>query len=134
MLLVEIRISQLLFDSVRSKLTSDVYLYRHEPINKCYFKYTRDASFARANYQYPFVIEPSHSQKYKNLARLAVEYICGFDKNIEVVLELNIEYDVGLKKASVSIWQPRFAPDPQKKENIILEMVNVQDADVLSSF
>ena len=31
------------------------------------------------------------------------------------------------------MWRPRFAPDPQNKEDMILEMVGVQEADVLSS-
>ena len=79
-----------MFDSVRSESTSDIYLYGHEPIDERYPKYTRDASFARANSQYPFVIETSYSQKYKDLARLADEYICGFDGTIGVVLGLDI--------------------------------------------
>ena len=38
-----------IIDSVRSESTSDVYLYRHEPIDERYPKYTPDASFVRAN-------------------------------------------------------------------------------------
>ncbi|KAL2040037.1 hypothetical protein N7G274_007440 [Stereocaulon virgatum] len=128
MLLVGIRISQLLFDSVRSESTSDAYFHGHEPIDERYPKYTRDASFPRADSQYPLVIETSYSQKYKDLARLADEYICGSDGNIGVVLGLDIEYRVGSKRASVSIWRPKFAPDPQNKEDMILEMVGVQEA------
>ena len=113
----------------------DVYLYEHEPIDECHPKYTPDASFARADSQYPsIIIETSYSQQYKNLVRLADEYICGSDGNIGVVLGFDIEYGVGSKKASISIWRPRFAPDPQNKEGMILKTVGVQEADVLSSF
>ena len=122
-------------DSVRSESTSDVYLNGHEPIDERYPKYTPDASFARADSQYPsIVIETSYSQQTKNLARLADVYICGSDENIGVVLGLDIEYGVGSKRASISIWRPGFAPDPQNKEGMILKTVGVQEADVLSSF
>lgn len=91
-------------DSVRFESTSDVYLYGYESIDERYLKYTPDASFTRANSQYPsIVIETSYSQKYKDLARLVDEYICGSDGNIGVVLGLDIEYGVRLKRASVSI-------------------------------
>ena len=36
-------------------------------------------------------------------------------------LGLICEYGVGLKKASVSIWRPRLAPDSQNKEGVILK-------------
>ncbi len=36
-------------DQVRSELTSDVYLYRDEPINDRYPKYILDASFVHAD-------------------------------------------------------------------------------------
>ncbi len=122
-------------DLVRSESTSDVYLYGHEPIDERYPRHTPDASFAHANSQYPsIVIETSCSQQHKELARLADEYISGSDGNITVILGLDIEYGVGSKKASLSIWRPRLAPDPQNKEGMILEMVGVQEADVLSAF
>jgi hypothetical protein len=50
------------------------------------------------------------------LVRLADEYICGSDGNIGVVLGLDIEYGVGSKRASISIWRPGFAPDPKIKK------------------
>ncbi|KAL2042631.1 hypothetical protein N7G274_004390 [Stereocaulon virgatum] len=116
-------------DSVRSESTSDVYLYGHEPIDERYPKYTPDASFARADSQYPsIVIETSYSQQYKDLVKLAAEYICGSDGNIGVVLGLDIEYGVGSKRASISIWRPGFAPYPQNK-GVILKTVGVQEAD-----
>ena len=119
-------------DLVRSEATSDVYLYGHGSINNRYPKHTPDASFARADSQYPsIVIETSYSQQHKDLARLADDYICGSNGNISVVLGLDIEYGVGSKRASVSVWQPRVAPDPENKEGMLLEMVGVQEADVM---
>ena len=121
-------------DLVRSESTSDVYLYGHEPIDGRYPKHTPDASFAHAGSQYPsIVIETSYSQHQEELARLADEYICGSDGNIGVVLGLDIAYGVGSKRASISIWRPSLAPDPQNKEGVILKTVGVQEADVLSS-
>jgi len=68
------------------------------------------------------------------LARLADDYICGSDGNISVVLGLDIEYGVGSKRASISTWRPRLAPDPKNKEGVVLEMGGVREADVLSAF
>lgn len=48
-----------------------------------------------------------------------------------MVLGLDIEYGVGSKKASVSIWRPRLAPDPEKIEGVLLDTVGVQEADVM---
>ena len=124
-----------IIDLVRSEATSDVCLYGHGAINNRYPKHSPDASFARADSQYPsIVIETSYSQQHKDLARLADDYICGSDGNISVVLGLDIEYGVGSKRASVSIWRPRLASDPQNKGGKILEMVGVQEADVLPAF
>ena len=48
-----------------------------------------------------------------------------------MVLGLDIEYGVRSKRASVSIWRPRLAPDPENEEGVLLEMVGVQEADVM---
>jgi len=48
-----------------------------------------------------------------------------------MVLGLDIEYGVGSKRASVSIWRPRLAPDPENKEGMLLEMVGVPEADIM---
>lgn len=83
---------------VRSESTSDVYLYGHEALDERYPKHTPDASFAHAYSQYPsVVIETSYSQQQKELTRLVDEYVSGSDRNIAVVLGLDIEYGVGSK-------------------------------------
>ena len=65
-------------DLVRSESTSDVYLYGHEAIDERYPKHSPDASFAHAKSQCPsVVIETSYSQRQKDLARLADEYVSG---------------------------------------------------------
>ena len=70
-------------DPVRSEATSDVYLYGHGSIDNRYPKHTPDASFARADSQYHFVVVgTSYSQQHKVLARLAIEYVCRSDRNI----------------------------------------------------
>ncbi len=119
-------------DLVRSESTSDIYLYGHKAIDKRYPKHTPDASFARADSQYPsVVIETSYSQQHKDLAILADDYIYGSDGNISVVLGLDIEYDVESKRASVSIWRPRLASDPENEAGVLLEIVSIQEADVM---
>ncbi len=37
----------------------------------------------------------------------------------------------GSKRASVSIWRPRLASDPENKAGVLLEMVGIQEADVM---
>ena len=121
-------------DLVRSESTSDIYLYGHEDIDERYPKHTPDASFAHASSQYPSVmIETSYSQRQKELTRLADEYISGSDGNIAMILGFDIEYGIESKKASLSIWRPRFVPDLEKEEGVLLEIFNVREADVMAS-
>ena len=120
-------------DLVRSESTSDVYLYGYEAIDDQYPKHTPDASFAHADSQYPsIVIETSYSQHHKELAGLADEYISGSNGNIAVILGLDIEYGVGSRTASLSIWQPRLLPDPDEKEAVLLETFSVREVDVMA--
>ena len=121
-------------DLVRSESTSDVYLYGHEAVDERYPKQSPDASFAHAHSQYPsVVIETSYSQCQKDLTRLADEYISGSDGNIAMILGLDIEYGIGSKKASLSIWRARLVPDPEKEEGVLLETFSVREADVMAS-
>ena len=120
-------------DLVKSESTADVYLYGYEAIDDQYPKHTPDASFAHADSQYPsIVIETSYSQHHKELAGLADEYISGSDGNIAVILGLDIEYGVGSRTASLSIWRPRLLPDPNEKEAVLLETFSVREADVMA--
>ena len=91
-------------DLVRSESSSDVYFYGHKAIDERYPKHSPDASFAHAKSQYPsIVIETLYSQRQKDLAKLADEYVSGSDGNIAIVLGLDIEYGIGSKKVSLSI-------------------------------
>ena len=78
------------------------------------------------------MIETSYSQHHKELAGLANEYISGSDDNIAVMLGLDIEYGVGSRTASLSIWRPRLLPDPDEKEVVLLETFSVREADVMA--
>lgn len=53
------------------------------------------------------IIELSHSQKKKDLPRLANTYILGSDTDIRAVIGIDIEYK-GSKKASISVWRPHI--------------------------
>lgn len=50
-----------------------------------------------------------------------------------MVLGLDIEYGVGSKKASLSVWRPRLVTDPEKEEAVLLETFSVREADVMAS-
>ena len=60
--------------------------------------------FARA--QSPNLTLVRGNMLSKELARLADEYISCSDGNIAVILGLDIEYGVGSRTASLSIWRP----------------------------
>ncbi|KAI9734349.1 MAG: hypothetical protein M1834_002455 [Cirrosporium novae-zelandiae] len=73
-----------------------------------YGKHDPDAQFGHSQAAYPgVVIEVSYSQKQKDLARLADDYILGSDGNIRVVINLSVEYR-GSKKATLSVWRSRI--------------------------
>lgn len=122
------------FVLVRSKFISDVYLYGHEVIDERYSKQSSDAFFAHAKSQYPsVVIETLYSQRQKDLTRLVDEYVFGSDENIAMVFGLDIEYGIGSKKASLSIWRSRLMPDPEKEKGVLLKTFSVREADVMAS-
>lgn len=76
--------------------------------DKAYGKHDPDGQFDHAQAQYPgVVLEISYSQKRKDLARLADDYILGSQGNIQAVVGLDIEYK-GSKEATLSIWKPHL--------------------------
>jgi len=81
---------------------------RHDP----------DASFQHVDAQYPgVIIEVSYSQKRKDLARLAEDYILGSDGNIRVVIGIDVDYKD--KSATLSKWQPRFQVNDAGEEELV---------------
>lgn len=67
-----------------------------------------DAQFHHKEAQYPgVVLEVSYSQKRKDLPKLADNYIVDSEGSIKVVIGLDIEYR-GSRKATVSIWRPKY--------------------------
>ena len=77
------------------------------------------------------MIETLYSQHHKELAGLADEYISGSDGNIAVILGLDIEYGVGPRTSSLSIWRPRVLPDLDEKEAVLLETFSVRKGDAM---
>ncbi|KAI9826622.1 MAG: hypothetical protein M1832_006218 [Thelocarpon impressellum] len=61
------------------------------------------------------VIEVSFSQKRKDLANLAEDYILGSDGNINAVIGLDIDYS-GSKRAVLSVWRPRYVEHSDGQE------------------
>jgi hypothetical protein len=87
-----------------------------------YGKHDPDAQFRHPKAQYPgVVIEVSFSQKRKDLARIADDYILGSDGNIRAVVGLDIEYK-GSKEATLSVWRPHF----ETNEAGVKELVSQQ--------
>ena len=50
-----------------------------------------------------------------------------------MILGFDTEYGIKSKKASLSIWRPRFMPDPEKEEGVLLETFSIREADVIAS-
>lgn len=91
---------------IRSRGSADIIFQDVE-----YSKHSPDASFQHPKAQYPGVIlEVSHSQKKRDLSKLAYEYILGSDADIRVVVGIDVEYK-GSKKATISVWRPHIGPN-----------------------
>jgi hypothetical protein len=78
-------------------------------------KYEPDASYWHEDAEYPGVIlEVAYSQKKKDLARLADNYICDSDASVRAVVCLDIEYDnKESRKATLSVWRPQLIKTPE---------------------
>ena len=88
---------------IRSPGSATINFHDHE-----YGKHDPDAQFRHPKGQYPGVVtDVSFSQKSKDLARLADDYILGSDGNIRAVVGLDVEYS-GSKVATLSIWRPHW--------------------------
>ncbi|KAG8408025.1 hypothetical protein J3459_018261 [Metarhizium acridum] len=71
-----------------------------------YGRHDPDAQFRHLRAQYPgVVIEVSYTQKRKELAHIAEDYILGSKGSVRVVIGLDIEYR-NSKKATLSVWRP----------------------------
>jgi hypothetical protein len=93
-----------------------------------YGRHDPDGSFGHKQAQYPgVVLEVSYSQKQRDLARLADDYILGSDGNIRAVVGLDIEYqdrsktkskgkDNASKVATLSVWRPKVTVDGDEEE------------------
>lgn len=97
-----------------------------------YGRHDPDAQFIHSRARFPgVVIEVSYSQKRRDLARLADEYILGSDGSIRVVVGLDIEYKG--KKITLSIWRPQtLITDSGVEELIAKQTVIDQVCSVLS--
>lgn len=94
----------IIFNLIKSEFILNVYFYKYEVIDERYFKHTLNAFFLYINSQYfSLIIKTSYSQRQKKLMKLIDEYIFGFDENIVIILEFDIEYGVKSKKTSLFI-------------------------------
>lgn len=90
-----------------------------------YGKHDPDMQFQHLKAQYPgVVIEVSHSQKRKDLARLADDYILGSDSDIRVVVGLDIEYKTN-KKATISVWRPSIVSNEAGEKELVAQQIVV---------
>ena len=87
---------------------SDPEYERHDP----------DDSFLYFKAEFPNVIfEISFSQKRKDVARLADNYILGSDGNICVVVGIDIDYKD--KSAMLSMWRPQIQVNDVGEEELV---------------
>ncbi|SLM35946.1 hypothetical protein LPUS_05356 [Lasallia pustulata] len=88
-----------------------------------YCKHDPDTQFRHSKARYPsVVIEVSHSQKRKDLERLADDYILGSESEIRVVVGLDIEYKMN-KKATLSVWQPSIVINEAGEKELITQKI-----------
>ena len=90
-------------------------------------KHDPDASFRHTNARYPgVIIEVAYSQKRKELAKLAEDYLLDSNANVQVVVGLDIEY--GKKKsrvAAISTWRTQtFNTDNEGEMRVVQTMVD----------
>lgn len=72
-------------------------------------KHCPDAAYAHKRARFPgLVIEASHSQKSKDLPRIADNYILGSNGNIKMVVGLDLAYGKRSKLAKASIWRSKL--------------------------
>jgi len=82
-------------------------------------KHDPDASFRHWKAKYPgVVIEVSHSQKKRDLPRLADDYILGSNSRIRAVVGIDVNYRGG-KMATVSIWRPRVETNTAGENELV---------------
>ncbi|KAK4981952.1 hypothetical protein LTR66_009577 [Elasticomyces elasticus] len=79
-------------------------------------KHEPDASFRHVDAEFPgVVVEVSYSQKRKDLARLADDYLLGSDGSTRAFIGLDIEYR-GSRKATVSMWRSQYNMNAEQEE------------------
>ena len=76
-------------------------------------RYHPDISFGHKDARFPgLIVEVAFSQDYKQLRRLAENYLLDSDANVRVVVGINIAYDKVSRKATLSIWRPKLSKTP----------------------
>jgi hypothetical protein len=82
-------------------------------------RHTPDAQFRHERAQYPgVVIEVSYTQKRKDLAYIAEDYILGSNGDIRVVIGLDVEYS-NSKKATLSVWRPSIVKNKDGEPELV---------------
>ncbi|KAK4978308.1 hypothetical protein LTR66_008755 [Elasticomyces elasticus] len=75
-----------------------------------------DASFRHIDAEFlGVVVEVLYSQKRKDVARLADDYLLGSDGSTRALIGLDIEYR-GSRKATVSMWRPQYNMNAEQEE------------------
>ncbi|RFU27241.1 hypothetical protein B7463_g9092, partial [Scytalidium lignicola] len=88
-----------------------------------YGSHNPDGQFRHSQANYPgVVLEVADSQKGKELASLADEYILGSDGDIRAVIGINLDYkEIG--KATLSVWEPQIVPNHIGEDELVAVQV-----------
>ncbi|KAF9732014.1 hypothetical protein PMIN01_09943 [Paraphaeosphaeria minitans] len=108
-------VHEFFIDEVEDDIRSQLKAIRNRPDRTAQFKsrYHPDISFGHKDARFPgLIVEVAFSQDYKQLRRLAENYLLDSDANVRVVVGINIAYDKVSRKATISIWRPKLSKTP----------------------
>jgi hypothetical protein len=93
-----------------------------------------DGAFRHSTSQFPrVIIEVSYTQKRKDLARLADNYIVGSNGNIGLVIGLDLGRNT-VKEAHISLWRPKIILEDDGKSYLVSDKTETVGGTTLSGY
>jgi hypothetical protein len=105
-----------------------------EPPGDTVAQHEPDACYGTHDDQFPgVVVEVAYSQKAVALCDLAANYIVESDGDIKMVIGVDLDYK-GSRRATFSVWQPRYEPVDDVPGGLVVASDCVIDAQVRGAF